>query len=191
MVLFKMKLIAESYLSDTITNAVVTVPAYASDSQCQATKDTGTICGLNVLCIINEPMAAAVTYGLDAKVSGERNVLDVSLLTIEEGIFVVNPLPVTSTLVEKTSITALSITLSRSSSTSSRRTCHRTRVPCVISAPLRSVPSALFPPPPIRLLRSTPFMRVSTFTCPLLVCALRSSGRTCSATLWSPRKGSS
>jgi len=86
MVLFKMKLIAESYLSDMITNAIVTIPAYASDLQRQATKDAGTICGLNVLRIINEPMAAAI---VDAKVADKRNVLDVSLLTIEEGIFVV------------------------------------------------------------------------------------------------------
>jgi L1 cell adhesion molecule like protein len=98
MVLFKMKLIAESYLGGTVTNAVVTVPAYANDSQRQATKDAGTISGLNVLRVINEPTAAAIAYGLDAKISDERNVLvfdlgggtfDVSLLTIEEGVFVV------------------------------------------------------------------------------------------------------
>ncbi|KAF9005588.1 heat shock protein 70 family [Cyathus striatus] len=96
MVLLKMKETAESYLGTTINNAVVTVPAYFNDSQRQATKDAGTISGLNVLRIINEPTAAAIAYGLDKKVSGERNVLifdlgggtfDVSLLTIEEGIF--------------------------------------------------------------------------------------------------------
>ncbi|KAG6903224.1 Homospermidine synthase 1 [Termitomyces sp. Mi166 len=96
MVLLKMKETAESYLGTTITNAVVTVPAYFNDSQRQATKDAGTISGLNVLRIINEPTAAAIAYGLDKKVTGERNVLifdlgggtfDVSLLTIEEGIF--------------------------------------------------------------------------------------------------------
>ncbi|KAK7043605.1 Hsp70 chaperone [Paramarasmius palmivorus] len=96
MVLLKMKEIAEAYLGGTITNAVVTVPAYFNDSQRQATKDAGTISGLNVLRIINEPTAAAIAYGLDKKVQGERNVLifdlgggtfDVSLLTIEEGIF--------------------------------------------------------------------------------------------------------
>lgn len=96
MVLLKMKEVAESYLGDVVTNAVVTVPAYFNDSQRQATKDAGTISGLNVLRIINEPTAAAIAYGLDKKVSGERNVLifdlgggtfDVSLLTIEEGIF--------------------------------------------------------------------------------------------------------
>lgn len=75
---------------------VITVPAYFNDSQRQATKDAGLIAGLNVLRIINEPTAAAIAYGLDKKVEGERNVLifdlgggtfDVSLLTIEEGIF--------------------------------------------------------------------------------------------------------
>ncbi|KAJ7172548.1 heat shock cognate 70 [Mycena filopes] len=96
MVLLKMKETAESYLGTTINNAVVTVPAYFNDSQRQATKDAGTISGMNVLRIINEPTAAAIAYGLDKKVTGERNVLifdlgggtfDVSLLTIEEGIF--------------------------------------------------------------------------------------------------------
>ncbi|KAJ7774750.1 heat shock protein 70 family [Mycena metata] len=96
MVLLKMKETAESYLGTTINNAVVTVPAYFNDSQRQATKDAGTISGMNVLRIINEPTAAAIAYGLDKKVVGERNVLifdlgggtfDVSLLTIEEGIF--------------------------------------------------------------------------------------------------------
>ncbi|KJZ75099.1 Heat shock 70 kDa protein [Hirsutella minnesotensis 3608] len=96
MVLTKMRETAESYLGGTVTNAVVTVPAYFNDSQRQATKDAGLIAGLNVLRIINEPTAAAIAYGLDKKVEGERNVLifdlgggtfDVSLLTIEEGIF--------------------------------------------------------------------------------------------------------
>lgn len=98
MVLTKMKETAESFLSQTIKNAVVTVPAYFNDSQRQATKDAGAIAGLNVMRIINEPTAAAIAYGLDKKASrtGEKNVLifdlgggtfDVSLLTIEEGIF--------------------------------------------------------------------------------------------------------
>ncbi|KAI5240252.1 heat shock 70 kDa protein [Aureobasidium subglaciale] len=96
MVLTKMRETAESYLGGTVNNAVVTVPAYFNDSQRQATKDAGLIAGLNVLRIINEPTAAAIAYGLDKKVEGERNVLifdlgggtfDVSLLTIEEGIF--------------------------------------------------------------------------------------------------------
>ena len=75
MVLTKMKEIAEAYLGKTVTNAVVTVPAYFNDSQRQATKDAGTIAGLNVLRIINEPTAAAIAYGLDKKVGAERNVL--------------------------------------------------------------------------------------------------------------------
>jgi len=98
MVLTKMKETAEAYLGKTVTNAVITVPAYFNDSQRQATKDSGAIAGLNVLRIINEPTAAAIAYGLDKKVqgSGERNVLifdlgggtfDVSILTIEDGIF--------------------------------------------------------------------------------------------------------
>jgi len=67
MVLVKMKEIAESYLGKTVKNAVVTVPAYFNDSQRQATKDAGTIAGLNVSRIINEPTAAAIAYGLDKK----------------------------------------------------------------------------------------------------------------------------
>ena len=75
MVLLKMKETAEAYLGTTVNNAVVTVPAYFNDSQRQATKDAGTISGMNVLRIINEPTAAAIAYGLDKKVTGERNVL--------------------------------------------------------------------------------------------------------------------
>jgi len=95
MVLIKMKEIAEAYLGKEVKNAVITVPAYFNDSQRQATKDAGSIAGLNVLRIINEPTAAAIAYGLDKK-GDEKNVLifdlgggtfDVSLLTIEEGIF--------------------------------------------------------------------------------------------------------
>ncbi|XP_003214318.1 heat shock-related 70 kDa protein 2 [Anolis carolinensis] len=98
MVLTKMKEIAEAYLGRKVQSAVITVPAYFNDSQRQATKDAGTITGLNVLRIINEPTAAAIAYGLDKKGSGagEKNVLifdlgggtfDVSILTIEDGIF--------------------------------------------------------------------------------------------------------
>jgi heat shock 70kDa protein 1/2/6/8 len=96
MVLLKMKETAEAYLGDVVKDAVVTVPAYFNDSQRQATKDAGVISGLNVLRIINEPTAAAIAYGLDKKTVGEKNVLifdlgggtfDVSILTIEDGIF--------------------------------------------------------------------------------------------------------
>lgn len=96
MVLTKMREVAESYIGKGVKEVVITVPAYFNDSQRQATKDAGTIAGLNVLRIINEPTAAAIAYGLDKKGAGEKNVLifdlgggtfDVSLLTIEDGIF--------------------------------------------------------------------------------------------------------
>ena len=96
MVLLKMKGTAEAYLGTTVKSAVVTVPVYFSDSQRHATKDAGTVSGMNVLRIINEPTTAAIAYGIDKKVVGECNVLtfdlgggafDVSFLTIEEGIF--------------------------------------------------------------------------------------------------------
>jgi len=95
MVLVKMKEVAETFLGKPVKNAVVTVPAYFNDAQRQATKDAGTISGLNVMRIINEPTAAAIAYGLDKK-SGEKNILvfdlgggtfDVSLLTIDNGVF--------------------------------------------------------------------------------------------------------
>jgi L1 cell adhesion molecule like protein len=75
MVLQKMKSIAESYLGVGIKDAVVTVPAYFNDAQRQETKDAGTIAGLNILRIINEPTAAAIAYGLDKKVKSEQQVL--------------------------------------------------------------------------------------------------------------------
>ena len=72
MVLVKMKEIAEAYIGEPVTDAVITVPAYFNDGQRQATKDAGKIAGLNV-CVINEPTAAAIAYGLD-KQNDERNV---------------------------------------------------------------------------------------------------------------------
>jgi len=95
MILQKMKTIAENYLGSPVKNAVVTVPAYFNDAQRQATKDAGTISGMNVMRIINEPTAAAIAYGLDKK-GGEKNILvfdlgggtfDVTLLTIDNGVF--------------------------------------------------------------------------------------------------------
>ena len=95
MVLTKMKETAEAYIGEPVTDAVITVPAYFNDSQRQATKDAGSIAGLNVLRIINEPTAAAIAYGLNNQ-SKEQNVLifdlgggtfDVSLLNIDDGIF--------------------------------------------------------------------------------------------------------
>ena len=94
MVLTKMKETAEAYLGEKVTDAVITVPAYFNDAQRSATKDAGRIAGLNVLRIINEPTAAALAYGLDKNLKGEKNVLifdlgggtfDVSILTIDEG----------------------------------------------------------------------------------------------------------
>ena len=95
-ILEKMKKTAEAYLGKEVKNAVITCPAYFNDAQRQATKDAGSICGLNVLRIINEPTAAAIAYGLDNQSNQEKNILiydvgggtlDVTLLTIEEGIF--------------------------------------------------------------------------------------------------------
>jgi L1 cell adhesion molecule like protein len=96
MILSKMKETAESFLGKPVNDAVVTVPAYFNDAQRQATKDAGSIAGLNILRIINEPTAAAIAYGLDKKMQKEKNVLiydlgggtfDVSLLSIEDGVF--------------------------------------------------------------------------------------------------------
>ncbi|MDT4983870.1 MAG: molecular chaperone DnaK, partial [Pseudonocardiales bacterium] len=93
-VLQKLKRDAESYLGEPITDAVITVPAYFSDAQRQATKEAGTIAGLNVLRIVNEPTAAALAYGLD-KGDSEQTILvfdlgggtfDVSLLEIGDGV---------------------------------------------------------------------------------------------------------
>ena len=98
MVLGKMKETAEAYLGRPVSHAVVTVPAYFNDAQRQATKDAGTIAGLQVLRIINEPTAAAIAYGLDSKSAQEKHVLifdlgggtfDVSLLNITGGVFAV------------------------------------------------------------------------------------------------------
>jgi endoplasmic reticulum chaperone BiP len=95
MVLGKMKETAEAYLGKKVTHAVVTVPAYFNDNQRQATKDAGTIAGLTVLRVVNEPTAAAIAYGLDKKGKESQIIVydlgggtfDVSLLSIEEGVF--------------------------------------------------------------------------------------------------------
>eukprot|EP01065_Artemidia_motanka_P028353 TRINITY_DN3363_c1_g1_i1.p1 TRINITY_DN3363_c1_g1~~TRINITY_DN3363_c1_g1_i1.p1 ORF type:complete len:665 (+),score=184.46 TRINITY_DN3363_c1_g1_i1:238-1995(+) len=96
MVLTKMKQTAESYLGGSVGQAVVTVPAYFNDSQRQATKDAGTIAGLEVMRILNEPTAAAIAYGLDRQTDSSKNILvfdlgggtfDLTLLSIDGGIF--------------------------------------------------------------------------------------------------------
>ncbi|KAK4465617.1 glucose-regulated protein [Cladorrhinum samala] len=95
MVLGKIKEVAEGYLGEKVKHAVITVPAYFNDKQRQATKDAGTIAGLNVVRVVNEPTAAALAYGID-KLEGERQVLvydlgggtfDVSLLSLDDGVF--------------------------------------------------------------------------------------------------------
>ncbi len=96
MILQKLKQDAESYLGSKVTDAVITVPAYFTDSQRQATKDAGKIAGLNVLRIINEPTAAALAYGLDKGENANQKILvydlgggtfDVSILEIGDGVF--------------------------------------------------------------------------------------------------------
>jgi len=95
MVLTKLKKDAESYLGGTVTDAVITCPAYFSDSQRQATKDAGKIAGLNVLRIINEPTAAALAYGLDKEGKSQKVIIydlgggtfDVSIMEIGDGVF--------------------------------------------------------------------------------------------------------
>ena len=94
MILQKMKKTAEDYLGESVTDAVITVPAYFDDSQRQATKDAGKIAGLNVLRIINEPTAAALAYGLDKKKDEKIAVFDlgggtfdVSILELGDGVF--------------------------------------------------------------------------------------------------------
>ena len=96
MILTKMKETAESFLGTTVTYAVVTVPAYFNTVQRQATMKAGTMSGLHVLRLVNEPASAAIAYGLGKPSVGERNILvyclgggtsDVSIVTIEEGVF--------------------------------------------------------------------------------------------------------
>lgn len=209
MVLLKMKETAESYLGGTVSNAVVTVPAYFNDSQRQATKDAGTISGLNVLRIINEPTAAAIAYGLDKKVTGERNVLifdlgggtfDVSLLTIEEGIFEVKATAgdthlggedfdnrlVNHFVQEFKRKNKKGTFTTRSQYMSSIlilfvQTSPPTRVLFVVCALLASVPSVPSLPPPRPPSRSTPSSRVLTSTLPLPVPVSRSCARISSA----------
>merc|ERR1711939_692945 len=91
-----MKETAEAYLGKKVSKAVITVPAYFNDSQRQATKDAGTIAGLEVQRVINEPTAAAIAYGLDTGSKKEQNILifdlgggtfDVSLLSLDNGLF--------------------------------------------------------------------------------------------------------
>jgi len=123
MVLTKMKETAEAYLGHKVTHAVVTVPAYFNDAQRSATKDAGTIAGLTVLRIVNEPTAAAIAYGLDRSGKSESQIIvydlgggtfDVSLLSIEDGVFEVLATAGDTHLVVRTSISESSTTSSSS-----------------------------------------------------------------------------
>ncbi|KAJ7256881.1 Hsp70 protein-domain-containing protein [Mycena haematopus] len=164
MILLKMKENAESYLGTSINNAVVTVPAYFNDSQHQATKDVGTISGMNVLRIIHEPTAAAIAYGLDKKVAGEHNDLhlgggtfDVSLLTIEEGIFEVKATSDDTPLGGEDFGNRLVNHFAQEFKGKNQKDTPTFGL-SVVSAPLANVPSAPSPPlhrPPSRLTPST------------------------------------
>ncbi len=95
MILQKMKKTAEDYLGQTVTDAVITVPAYFNDSQRQATKEAGEIAGLNVRRIVNEPTAAALAYGLDKSNKDHKiavfdlggGTFDISILELGDGVF--------------------------------------------------------------------------------------------------------
>merc|ERR1719414_2755023 len=150
MVLVKMKGTAQAYLGKTVTDAVVTVPAYFNDSQRQATKGAGAISGLNVLRIINEPTAAAIAYGLDKKDDGEKNVL---IFDLGGGTF---------------DVSLLSITSCRTSSVATRRICRPTNVPFDASVRRASAQSGRCPRPLKHTLKSTRCMTASTSTRPSL-----------------------
>jgi len=157
MILLKMKETAEAYLGSKCNDAVVTVPAYFNDSQRQATKDAGTISGMNVLRIINEPTAAAIAYGLDKKGSGEKNILiydmgggtfDVSLLTIGDGIFEVKATAGDTHLGARTSTTASWTSACKTSSArTGARTLRATIAPSAACGHSASAPRGPFPLP--------------------------------------------
>lgn len=180
----QMKEIAETKLGKKVEKAVITVPAYFNDNQRQATKDAGSISGLNVLRIINEPTAAAIAYGLGSnKSSKERNVLiydlgggtfDVSLLNIQGGVFTVRSVRISPshftirsrtdmmlrlreilTWVAKTSTPTSSSTARRSSVARPRRICLVMLVLFDVSGLLASAPSVPFPAVPRPPSRST------------------------------------
>jgi len=172
MVLMKMKEIAEAYLGREVKNAVITVPAYFNDSQRQATKDAGVISGLNVLRIINEPTAAAIAYGLDKK-GNEKNVLifdlgggtfDVSLLTIEEGIFEVKATAGDTHLGGEDFDNRMVEHFVQEFKGSSRRTSPRTSAPFAAYAQLASALNAPCLAPLKRILRLTRSSKAQTST---------------------------
>ena len=134
-ILMKLKRDAESYLGETVNQAVITVPAYFDDAQRQATKEAGEIAGLEVLRIINEPTAAALAYGLD-KEGNDQTILvfdlgggtfDVSVLEIGDGVFEVKRPPATRTSAATTGTSASSTGSSPSSRTRTASTSPTTR----------------------------------------------------------------
>ena len=155
MILQKLKADAEAYLGESVTDAVITVPAYFNDAQRQATKDAGKIAGLNVLRIINEPTAAALAYGLD-KDRADQTILvfdlgggtfDVSVLELGEGVFRGQARPrATTTSAATTSTRPSSTGWSRSSSASRASTCPRTRWRCSVCTTRPRRPRSSSPP---------------------------------------------
>ncbi|UZP33313.1 hypothetical protein NXS19_001129 [Fusarium pseudograminearum] len=176
MVLTKMKEIAETKLGKKVEKAVITVPAYFNDNQRQATKDAGSIAGLNVLRIINEPTAAAIAYGLGAgKSEKERNVLiydlgggtfDVSSSTSRVVFSLLRLLPEIHTSGAKILTRISSNTARRSSAARPRRTCLAILAPSDVSELPVSVPSVLSPAVPRPPLRLTLSSTVRTSLCP-------------------------
>jgi hypothetical protein len=197
MVLQKMKQTAEDYLGETVTDAVITVPAYFDDSQRQATKDAGKIAGLNVLRIINEPTAAALAYGLDRKKEEKIAVFDlgggtfdISILELGEGVFEVRSPTATPSSAAKTSTSGSSITSPTSSRRNRGSTCAATRWPCNASRKGRKRPSASSPPrwrptstfPSSPLTRPAPSISTSASPGP----SWRASAQTSSRIWWGP-----
>lgn len=138
MILSKLKKDAESYLGGTVTDAVITCPAYFTDSQRQATKDAGKIAGLNVLRIINEPTAAALAYGLDKEGKSQKVIIydlgggtfDVSIMEIGDGVSKFWRPTATTCSAATTSISALWIISFRNSRRKRGSTFRATSSPC-------------------------------------------------------------
>ena len=157
MVLQKLKADAEAYLGEKVTEAVITVPAYFTDSQRQATKDAGKIAGLDVKRIINEPTAAALAYGLDKETDQKIMVydlgggtFDVSVLEIGDGVIEVLATAGNNRLGATTLTSASPATSSTSSRSPTGSTSPATASPCSVCARPPRRPSATSPASPAR-----------------------------------------